>query len=285
MDTAADHRGGEHLDWAGLRGCVVDDVAEVHTMIGPVGRSTETAEDVIQHCNGIRATTIFDPTDRGCPVPPGLIVGVMTRILLISGSTREGSLHTAVLRTAARLAPTDITATLYDGLRSLPAFVPGEPTLPDGVALLRHRVDAADAVLFSTPEYAGSIPGSLKNLLDWLVDGDELDGKPVAWLSVSAPGQDDGARATLETVLGHGDARVLRSACIRIPLSPHAVDAQGDVTDARLHMALLDMLHALARSLAAPRQPQPPSWQAYSSLYPVVTRSDTPAFRNRRAQA
>ena len=209
----------------------------------------------------------------------------MTRILLISGSTREGSLHTAALRTAARFAPPDITATLYDGLRSLPAFVPDEPIPPGAVALLRHRVDAADAVLFSTPEYAGSLPGSLKNLLDWLVDGGELDGKPVAWLSAAAPGQDEGARASLETVLGHGNARLLRAACIRIPISPEAVDAQGIVTDPRLHTALLDMLQALARSLAVTTPPrQPPSWQAYSSLYPVVPRRDT-SGRDWRTQA
>jgi NAD(P)H-dependent FMN reductase len=151
------------------------------------------------------------------------------------------------------------------------------------VALLRHRVRAADAVLFSTPEYAGSLPGSLKNLLDWLIDGGELDGKPAAWLSVAAPGQDEGARATLETVLGHGNARLLRAACVRIPLGPEAVDPQGLVTDPRLHTALLDMLQALARSLAAPK-PQPPSWQAYSSLYPMVAPRDRSAVRDWRTQ-
>jgi chromate reductase len=207
----------------------------------------------------------------------------MTRILLISGSIPEGSLHTAALRTAVRLAPSGIAATLYDGLRSLPAFVPGESTLPGAVAVLRHEVNAADAVLFSTPEYAGSVPGSLKNLLDWLVDGGELDGKPVAWLSVAAPGQDEGALATLETVLGHGNARVLRSACIRIPLSLEAVDATGIVADPRLHMASLDMLQALTRLLAAPQPRQPPSWQAYSSLYPVVPRLGPAAFRPGRS--
>jgi chromate reductase, NAD(P)H dehydrogenase (quinone) len=206
----------------------------------------------------------------------------MTRILLVSGSTREGSVHTAALRTAARFAPADITATLYDGLRSLAAFVPGEQVPPGAVALLRHRVQASDAVLFSTPEYAGGLPGSLKNLLDWLVDGGDLDGKPVAWLSVAAPGQDEGARSMLETVLGHGNARVLPAACIRIPLSADAVDTQGIVNDPRLHMALFDMLHALARSMAAPQPRQPPSWQAYSSLYPLVP---PPGARNWRTQA
>jgi NAD(P)H-dependent FMN reductase len=208
----------------------------------------------------------------------------MTRILLISGSTREGSLYTAALRTAARFAPPDITAILFDGLRGLPAFVPDEQTAPGAVALLRHRVQAADAVLFSTPEYAGSLPGSLKNLLDWLIDGGDLDAKPVAWLSVAAPGQDEGARATLETVLGHGKARLLRAACVRIPLGPGAVDPQGVVTDPRLHTALLDMLQALARSAAAPKPQQPPSWQAYSSLYPMVAPRDRSGVRDWRTQ-
>jgi len=209
----------------------------------------------------------------------------MTLILLISGSTRDGSLETAALRTAARFAPPGIAASLYDGLRSLPAYVPGERTPPGGAALLRHRVDAADAVLFSTPEYAGSLPGSLKNLLDHLVDGGQLVGKPVAWLSVAAPGQDESALATLETVLRHGNAQVLPSACIRVPLRPEAVDAQGLIDDPRLRVALLDITQALARSLAPPKPRQAPSWQAYSSLYPIVTRTDTPAFRTWRPDA
>ncbi|MBG0563011.1 NADPH-dependent FMN reductase [Actinoplanes aureus] len=193
----------------------------------------------------------------------------MTRVLLISGSTRNGSLHTAALRTAARYAPPELTAALYDGLSDLPAFVPGDPAPALVVTALRRRVTDADALLFSTPEYAGSLPGSLKNLLDWLVDGGELGGKPVAWLSVVAPGQDDGARAALESVLDHGGARLLRPACIRIPLDMSAVDGAGIVTDTRLHVALQDMLQALVRGLATPEQRRP-SWQAYSSVYPVV---------------
>jgi chromate reductase, NAD(P)H dehydrogenase (quinone) len=209
----------------------------------------------------------------------------MTRILLISGSIREGSLHTAALRTAARFAPEGITASVYDGLRGLPAFVPGEQPVPEAVTFLRYRVNAADALLFCTPQYAGSLPGSLKNLLDWLADGGELDGKLAAWLSVVAPGQDEGACATLETVLAHGSARVLRPACIRVPLNLAAIDAQGFVTDPRLHMALQDMLAALARSLAAAQPRQQPSWQAYSSVYPTVPRPDPSAARRGRRRA
>ncbi|AGL15435.1 NADPH-dependent FMN reductase [Actinoplanes sp. N902-109] len=191
----------------------------------------------------------------------------MTRILLIPGSIRESSLHTAALRTAARVAPADLLLDLYDGLRGLPAFAPGEQH--DAVTILRHQVSTADAILFCTPEYAGSLPGSLKNMLDWLVEGAELWDKPVAWLSVVAPGQDQGALSTLETVLSHGNARVLRSAVIRLPLEPDCIGADGLVTDPRLHTALADMLHAVTFALAAkPREK--PSWDVQSSLFPAI---------------
>ncbi|GGQ74072.1 NADPH-dependent FMN reductase [Couchioplanes azureus] len=201
----------------------------------------------------------------------------MTRILLISGDTREDSLHTAALRTAVRHAPAGIAVSLYDGLRALPAFVPGEPVPPAAVALLRHRAGAAGAVLVSTPEYAGSLPGSLKNLLDWLVDSGELGGKPAAWLSLSPPAQDQAALATLETVLEHARARVLKPACIRVPLGPRAV-AGGVVTDPRLPTALQDMLRALDRAVALPAPRRAPSWQVHSSVYPVVPRRDGAGF-------
>ncbi|MBM2621875.1 NAD(P)H-dependent oxidoreductase [Actinoplanes sp. LDG1-06] len=199
----------------------------------------------------------------------------MTRILLISGSTREDSLQTAALRTAARFAPEDINAGLFEGLRGVPAFVPGEEHPHDTVVLLRHQVRIADAVLISTPEYAGTLPGALKNLLDWLIEDNLLDGKPVAWLSVSGEGEDHGARATLETVLSHTNAKVLRAACIRVPIDPHAVDRSGLVTDFRLHQALQDALQALVRVLAMSEAPPRPAWQQYSSVFPVIERRDT----------
>ncbi|MDR6323232.1 NADPH-dependent FMN reductase [Actinoplanes couchii] len=192
----------------------------------------------------------------------------MTSVLLVPGSTRDGALHTAALRTAARFAPPEITTRLYDGLRALPAFAPGEEP-PAEVVRLRALVVEADAILFSTPEYAGSLPGSLKNLLDWLVDGGDLEGKPAAWLSVVGPGRDDGARAALESVLGHGNARLMEAGCVRLPLEMASVDEAGFVTDERLHVALGDILHVLIEAMVE-AQPRQPSWQVHSSVYPVV---------------
>ncbi|MBL7253931.1 NADPH-dependent FMN reductase [Paractinoplanes lichenicola] len=198
----------------------------------------------------------------------------MTRILLISGSTRADSLQTAALRTAARFAPDDINAGLFEGLRGVPAFVPGETDPHDTVVLLRHQVRIADAVLISTPEYAGTLPGSLKNLLDWLIEDNLLDGKPVAWLSVSGEGEDFGARATLETVLSHTNAKVLRAACIRVPIDPSTIDESGLITDALLLQALQDALQALVRVLSMSENKPRPAWQHYSTVLPVIERRD-----------
>lgn len=197
----------------------------------------------------------------------------MTRILLVSGSTYEASVQSAALRTAARTAPPDIAVTLFDGLRDLPAFVPGERHPPSAVGLLKLQINAADAILFSTPEYAGSMPGSLKNLIEWLVAGGDLAGKPAAWLSVMAPGHDENACATLEAALAHGNARLLTACCVRVPVEPSSVDANGLVTDPRLLQALQDVLHAIDRALAVedPKHEQP-NWQTYSSVLPVIQR-------------
>jgi chromate reductase len=207
----------------------------------------------------------------------------MTRILLISGSTDPSSVQSAALRTACRIAPADLTVEMYSGLRGLPPFTPGGATAPETVADLQKHVAAADVLLFSTPEYAGSLPGSLKNLLDWLIAGGDLHDKPAAWLSLAAPGQDEGARAALESALDYGNARVLRWACARIPLA-QAVDADGMITDMRLRLAVTDMLQGFGRFLAAPKPRQTPSWDTYSSVYPVVLR-ETPSATTWRARS
>ena len=127
-----------------------------------------------------------------------------TRILLISGSTRLGSTNTAALRTAQEVAPPGVRTVLDQSLSVLPAFNPDDDhdPLPAPVAALRKEIAAADALLICTPEYAGTLPGSFKNLLDWLVGGTEIAAKPTAWINVAAPGRGGGAPETMATVLG-----------------------------------------------------------------------------------
>jgi chromate reductase len=82
-------------------------------------------------------------------------------------------------------------------------------------------------VLFCTPEYAGTLPGSFKNLLDWTVGGGQLYGKPVAWINVAAQGAQD----ALASVLGYVGAVIVEAACRRIPVDRAAVSQDGTISD------------------------------------------------------
>src|SRR5512142_1059424 len=172
-----------------------------------------------------------------------------TTILLISGSTRQRSTNTPALRPAAVLAPPGIRAVLCDGLADLPAFSPDAPDdrPHPAVADLRQRLTEADAVVFCTPEYAGTLPGSLKNLLDWTVGTGELHGKPVAWVNVAGPDRGEGATATLALVLRYVAASVIAPACLRVPIPRDAVGPDGLVTPPALRDALAELWRQLLR--------------------------------------
>jgi NAD(P)H-dependent FMN reductase len=185
------------------------------------------------------------------------------RLLLVSGSLRAGSTNTALLRTIWRLAPSGFDVVLYEGLDGLPHFDPDmdcDP-LPSPVASLRAAIRAADALLLCTPEYAGALPGSFKNLLDWTV-GDDQEGsiyrKPVAWINVSAsPNRAADAHESLRKVLGYAHADVIAEACAHIPVARQAVGADGLVTDPAVRRRVLDALAALSASITARERRRP----------------------------
>jgi chromate reductase, NAD(P)H dehydrogenase (quinone) len=167
-------------------------------------------------------------------------------ILLISGSTRSASTNSAFVRTAAALDP-DVV--LYDGLATLPHFNPDDDVdpLPEPVAALRSAIAEAQAIVFCTPEYAGTLPGSFKNLLDWTVGGTEIAGKRVAWVNVAAdPRRGAGATQTLLTVLGYVQADVIEAACRHIPVARDALAEDGLIADASVRAEIRSVLGALA---------------------------------------
>lgn len=169
-------------------------------------------------------------------------------ILLLSGSLRTGSSNETVLRTAQAVAPPQVRTVLYGGLAELPHFNPDDDTdpLPVAVAELRAAISEAAAVLICTPEYAGTLPGSFKNLLDWTVGGTEICDKPVAWVNAAAPGRGEGAEATLRAVLGYTGADIVESACVRIPMAPQRVGADGIINDPEAREQLSQVLGLLA---------------------------------------
>lgn len=163
---------------------------------------------------------------------------LMPHILLISGSLRAGSTNTATIRTAQQLAPVGVTVEVYEAMGSLPHFNPDDDqegeVVDAAVADLRANITAADGVMICTPEYAGALPGSLKNLLEWTVGDGGTYGKPVAWINLSGPAAPTGgadAHDSLRKVLGYVHANIVESACLRLPLTRDAVADDGTIND------------------------------------------------------
>ena len=149
-----------------------------------------------------------------------------------------------------RAAPSSVEATLYEGLAALPAFNPDSEGdhLPATVADLREGIRASDGLLFSTPEYAGGLPGAFKNLLDWTVGDDRpgsMDKKPVAWVNVAPRGAPN-AHESLRRVLGYVNAAIVESACLALPVTSAMVNEDGLVTDETVVRRLGDSLTGLA---------------------------------------
>lgn len=178
----------------------------------------------------------------------------MTRVLAIAGSLRRDSHNAALLRAAREAAPEGVSVEIWEGLRAVPPYDQDDDAAGPGpvVEELRARVAAADAVLFATPEYNASVPGVLKNAVDWLsrpFPGNALWGTPVAVTGAST-GQFGAvwAQEELRKVLRTAGARVLKDGVT--VAKAHQAMPDGEA-DPELAGQLADLLHAL-RSEALP---------------------------------
>lgn len=159
------------------------------------------------------------------------------RILGISGSLRAASHNTALLRAAAQLVPEGVELELYEELESLPPYNEDRDTddPPAEVARLRELIADADAILFATPEYNTTMPGQIKQVVDWgsRPHGPDasLWGKPVA--AVGASITDYGAmwaQDHLRKALGIAGARVLDQE-LAVARAQELFDGDGELTD------------------------------------------------------
>lgn len=175
----------------------------------------------------------------------------MARVLLVCGSLQRSSANRAALDVAeATLSARGVEVTVFAGLGSIPPLNPDHGDDPgEAVLAFRAQIDAADAVLFAAPEYAGAVAGVLKNALDWVVGSGALYGKPVALLSAGTSGGVF-ARKDLVRTLSWQGAHVVASLGIEAANAKSASDAVEGVrriTDPRT----LDEIGALASSLLA----------------------------------
>src|SRR3954462_11570495 len=173
-------------------------------------------------------------------------------VLLLSGSLRDGSTNTAMLRTAQAVDP---DTELFPAMGPLPHFSPDDDgdDLPAAVTELRAAVARVDAILVCTPEYAGALPGSFKNLLEWLGGGGEAYRKPIAWINVSGPAAPSGgadAHDSLRKVVGYISMEIVEEACVRIPVTRDAVGDDGLIADPAIRQRLAAALGALRAGAA-----------------------------------
>lgn len=173
------------------------------------------------------------------------------RILAIPGSLRTDSFNRRILRAATDLAPPAVQIELFEALATIPLF--NEDLETDGEAIgavnaLRQEVAHADGLLISTPEYNHSMPGVLKNLIDWLSIGGStsvLNGKPVAVVGVtSGPWGTRLAQAAARQVLYATGSLVLPAPAVFIRNAVDLFDSSGTLVDDRTRATLGRLLHA-----------------------------------------
>ena len=196
------------------------------------------------------------------------------RVLAIAGSLRRASFNRALLQAAVECAPAGMEIAIYENLASIPLFneeleIGGGP---DAVALLRRQVAAAEGLLIATPEYNQSIPGVLKNAIDWLsrpAPDEVLARKPVAVMGASAGRWGTRlAQGALRHVLNATESLVMASPALYVREAEKLFDAEGRLVDPATRESLravltafakwIDLVHAEARAAS----PQPAQCQA-----------------------
>ena len=173
------------------------------------------------------------------------------QILGISGSLRLDSHNAKLLRAAGELLPAGAELDIWDGLKAVPPFDQDDDVepAPAAVADLRDALAGADAVLFATPEYNSSIPGQLKNALDWAsrpIRTNPLRNKPVAVVGASTGAF--GAvwsQEELRKVLRAVGARVVEGG-VALRHADGQFDADGQLVEPEFQEELRDVVDALA---------------------------------------
>ena len=178
-----------------------------------------------------------------------LPVSSTKHIVAISGSLRAKSSNTSLLEAARRLAPPELAVTLYQRVGELPHFNADlDPATLPPVVELSTLIKRCDAIIVSSPEYAFGVPGSLKNMFDWLVGGDAFVYKPFALLGASPRAIT--SRAAWVKTLTAMSGRMMEDASITVPLLGTSLDADAIVAHPEHGPALREAMRKLAASLS-----------------------------------
>jgi len=172
------------------------------------------------------------------------------RLLGVVGSLRKASWNRALMRAITHNLPAGVTLDEYGNLHTLPLFDPDDKSIPEPVAHWQAAIRAADGIVIATPEYNYSIPGFLKNAIDWASRPpatSPLRGKPAAVVSASI-GISGGMRAQyhLRQILVYTNTPVLPQPEVIIPKCHERFDEHGHLSDESTHQLLRDFGLAFA---------------------------------------
>lgn len=179
------------------------------------------------------------------------------KILALSGSLREGSYNTAIIKALKKLETENISIEVYKELGALPFFNADldnhtleQDDSPALVRKLRKKVSQADALIISTPEYAFELPGVLKNGLDWLVSSSVIIDKPVVIISASTSGTGgEKAHKRLADLMNVISGKIVKDSSLQVAKVNKKIDAQGKVIDMNLLKDLQNVLIELEKYL------------------------------------
>jgi chromate reductase len=176
----------------------------------------------------------------------------MSKLLIIgiSGSLKSTSTNTNILREISNYRKEEVEFILFNGLDELPHFNPQKEEGTPAVANLRSILKRADGVVFSTPEYAFGVPGTLKNALDWTVSSGELNEKPVIAISAS-PMYEGGSKALASLLLTLGALGTImpENSSLSIPNILKKISPQGEVTDEDTRKSLQTIFNTLIAAI------------------------------------
>jgi len=168
------------------------------------------------------------------------------KILAISGSLRPNSSNTLLLQAIAKLVPSYVEFSIYEGLGNIPLFNDSDEA-PTPVKDFRWHIASAAGVLLCSPEYAFGVSGVLKNALDWTVSSSEFLDKPVAVITAAVNGEK--AHASLLNTFEALAAQVVDGGDLIIPFIRAKISKEGEITDHPTLLAVTSVFNSLIWSI------------------------------------
>lgn len=172
------------------------------------------------------------------------------KIVAISGSLRNNSSATNIMKHVIKNFSASIDFILYEGIGKLPHFDDAENVAAE-VTTFRELLTQADGVFISQPEYAFGVAGSLKNALDWIVSSGQLDNKPLALVTAATGG--DKAHAAMLLTLKALNAKTGEGASLLIPFVRTKLNEKGEVINTEILQSLESVVNALVKSVQEKR--------------------------------